>query len=437
MARRRAFATASEASQFASREPLLMRDYIQRSLYDPIHGYFSNSESPVLAHGTEIKLRELQSRAAYQGAVAATYASTPHGWMTPVELFSPFFSRAVANRIQGVSKRVQNVNIIEIGGGRGTLASDMLEHWSQHAPDFLENVSYNLLEISPSLAKLQSKVLHKWIGSGRAKVHNADAVSWFHSLPRNGELSNTFLSAPCHIIAMEVLDNLPHDLVRINSDNAIEQAITVHEQSSGPRSCGRGIKWISELDETTNAAMAAFDCLNPNKEMLPSRRHEHRRSSFSLINMARASFEGILSGGRREIWVPTTSFLLMQAIASSLPHAQMTVSDFNSIPGALPGENGPVVQSVERGSAIVYDSVADAPFGRVDIMFPTNFHSLQGCHEQLFDDRYGHRPLYHIMSQQNFFEEYSSHRDIEDCTCLDGYNPVLQDFDNASFFLID
>lgn len=431
---RRTLASLSAAKLFACQERFLLRDYIQKSLYDPIHGYFSTSKSPLLGHRKKLKLHEIPSRAAYQQTVADTYGSAIHGWMTPVELFSPYLSHAVANRIQDVAPRDQKVNIIEIGAGRGTLAADVLEYWSTCAPDFLQNISYNIVEISPALAQLQSKVLQPWVETGRAEIHNADAIHWLTSLQNNIDPSERLRTSTCHIIGMEVLDNLPHDLVRVTG-NGLQQATMVLGNDSDFDSTRAALEWSSEIEEVTRAAIDAFDCLNPFQDAnIDSARSLHT----SFLSRFRRHFEELLSGGTREIWVPTASFQLIQAICSSIPNAQMTLSDFNSFPGALPGENGPIVQSVERGSAIVYDGVENAPFGKVDVMFPTNFPALERCYQMLSQETVGREgSLYRSTSQQQFFEDYSSENAIKDSTCRDGYNPILQDFENASFFLVD
>lgn len=387
----------------------------------------------MLGHETKINLCELQSRAAYEKAVAATYASASHGWMTPVELFSPFLSRAVAHRIHAVNRDESKVNIIEIGGGRGTLAADILAHWSEVAPDFLRRVRYNLIEVSPALAKVQSENLRHWVNLGTAKVHNVDARIWFQSLSSDAQQSEEMRSTPCHVVAMEVLDNLPHDLLRLGA-GSVEQAVAILSENPPSDSTAIMLEWRSELDETTSAAVKAFD-------LLRSDENDHfisQQRDPSFLSRARVSFENMLTGGKRDLWVPTASYQLLKAISSSLSHAGMTISDFNSFPGALPGENAPVVQRVQQGSTVVYESVTAAPFGKVDIMFPTNFHALQRCHNSFAGNGVSENSyLYRILSQEKFFEEHSSEASINATTCKDGYNPVLQDFENASFLLVD
>lgn len=429
---RRALSTFVAPPLAQSPEALLLRNYIHRSLYDPVHGYFSKDQPPVITHETKINISELPSRAAYQQAVARTYAKADHGWMTPVELFSPFLSRAIANRIQGATPNDGKVHIIEIGGGRGTLAADMLDYWSGIAPSFLQHICYNLIEVSPTLASLQSEHLRNWINSGHVKVHNADALFWFQSLNSNTALAEKMQSNPCHVIALEVLDNLPHDLLRL-THGSVQQAVASFSDEALSDSSAVMLNWRPEIDETTNAAVQAFDLFT-----WDGKEYTSHQSKASFMSRARSSFESMLTGGKRDLWVPTVCYQLLNAISSVLPHANMTISDFDYFPGTLTGENAPVIQRVQQGSPVVYDSVTGAPFGKVDIMFPTDFDALERCHRSLsWNSLSEDSHLYSTKSQQQFFEEHSPESLIHATTCKDGYNPVLQDFENASFFLVD
>lgn len=406
----------------------LVRDYIKKSLYDPIHGYFSNTRHPVLQHEIRPRLRDIPSRKEYQKTVAATYASSEHGWMTPVELFSPFLSRAIANRIQKTARSNDKLHIIEIGAGRGTLALDILEHWSKFESDLLRNVCYHIVEISPALAHLQCNVLRRWIDREIVTVHNSDVMVWLKTLGSNPAVREELLNCSCHIVGAEVLDNLPHDLVR-EGPSGLEQAVIVTEGKAAMMSRKCALEWTTDIDKDTLAAMHGLHVGQNRGRMSES-------SSTSLLNSLRGQFEQLLGGGIREIWVPTTSYQLLHSLTSELPHCDITISDFDSFAGALPGENGPVVQSIDRGSAVVFDGVESAPFGKVDIMFPTDFFALQRAHEGL-SEREGRRYSRRIISQQQFYEEYYFEEDMNDSTCADGYNPILEDFENVSYLLVD
>lgn len=421
-------------SLHCSERGLLFRDYIERCLYDPVQGYFSRSTPPVLKHVKRPRFHEINSRAEYQSTVANTYSTGRHGWMTPIELFSPFLSKAIANRLSSFVAQNEPINIIEIGAGRGTLAADILAHWSRTAPDVLRNVQYNIVEISSALADMQSKNLQQLVDSGHVKVFTSDARTWFNSLSEDPQRHQKFKDSYCHIIGTEVLDNVPHDLVRV-FNGELQQAVVVGSgQLNGIQGGNESnsVEWTSSIDHMTAQTLQAFKILDNT-----ARGHALAGAS-SWLGGLRNSFEELLGGGKREVWVPSGSYQLLDAIVGTMPHASLTISDFDFLPGALPGENGPVVQRVERGTAVVYDSVEAAPFGEVDIMFPTNFNALQECHHMLCR-RQGNQVshVYRITSQQQFFLENAAEADIVNTTCKDGYNPVLQDFGNASFLLVD
>lgn len=354
--------------------------------------------------------------------------------MTPIELFSPYLSRAIANRIYAVSPRGAKVNVVEIGAGRGTLAKDMLRHWSEIVPEFLRDISYSIVEISPTLASLQTRTLTHWVSTGHVRIYNADAQVWLDSLKHDAELWEKLGHNHCHVVAMEVLDNMPHDLVRI-ADDAIEQATILFHNGSFKDSLSRSVEWISDVEKETSEALQMF-------QMLESAGHSRSVSTFpsppSFLNVFRSHFEHLLGGGKREVWVPTGSYQLIRALTTALPHANLTVADFDSFPGALSGENGPVIQSVGRGSAIVYDSIETAPFGKVDILFPTNFDALVRGHRRLCEKQgFSGSHVYSVTSQQQFFDENAFEEDKTNSSCSDGYNPILLDFENASFLLAD
>ena len=50
-------------------------------------------------------------------------------WLTPAEIFSPFYGAAIAAFIReqhSLRAHGEKLNIVEIGGGTGTLAADIL-----------------------------------------------------------------------------------------------------------------------------------------------------------------------------------------------------------------------------------------------------------------------------------------------------------------------
>ncbi|KAI0563575.1 Protein arginine methyltransferase NDUFAF7 [Gracilaria domingensis] len=385
---------------------VLLRDYIHDSLYNRNTGYFSNETPPLLRHTSQFPFNTVLSKSAYQDALASLMRNT-QGWMTPVELFSPHLSRAIANRLERSAPADGPINIIEIGAGRGTLAKDVLQHWESNL-NLIHRVNYVTVEISDVLAKIQENALRKWISEGRAKVVNANALHWFAS-------ASLEIEGHCHVIATEVLDNLPHDLVR--EREMLEQAEVVPIEDGH-----RAVQWSECTDKDILSTVESFRIME-------------RTQIQTWTAAIQERFENALSGGRRNIWVPTASFLLLRAIVSSLPHAHLTLTDFDSFAGALPGVNAPVVQSVRGGATVVYDDVHSAPYGKVDIMFPTDFQAFADGHASFF--RKGGEFSRVVMKQKEFFEEYATRKEMEASTCQDGYNPIVHDFENVSYLLVD
>lgn len=423
---------------------LLFRDYIHSSLYHPQYGYFSSRQHPILQHTTPLHLPSLSSQQAYNEAVAATHTTNGHGWMTPIQLFSPYLSNAIARRISSLTTPSPSkpLHIIEIGAGRATLCHDCLSHWHHHQPSMLSNLHYHIIEISPELCAFQHKKLQKWIDREIVQIHNQDAIPWFQNLHKSS-LTHKLQDSHCHIIATEVLDNLPHDLTRVSNSETdsnvlIEQAYVQGLEPGEMHSVGeRLLEWDNQqLDNDIHAAIETFSLLEPPdtsyEALLPA-------GGFSLINHLRGQFETLMNPNGREVWVPTVAYQLFREIAAALPHTAITVADFDFLPGALPGENAPVVQRIEQGNAVVYDSVYAAPFGKVDIMFPTDFSRLLQAYQRLVQSNGAKLPgdRMRIMSQHQFFDEFADEQDKKDTTCKNGYNPVLSDFENATFFLVD
>jgi hypothetical protein len=91
-------------------------------------------------------------------------------WLTPSEIFTPFYGRAIANFILDKHSQMADLgsrlNILEIGGGTGTLARDILSHVQTAAPQTYADCSYTSVEISPQLAEVQQRAVSDTAGHG-------------------------------------------------------------------------------------------------------------------------------------------------------------------------------------------------------------------------------------------------------------------------------
>ncbi|KAK9832216.1 hypothetical protein WJX74_003267 [Apatococcus lobatus] len=186
-----------------STKSILLREFIQEALYSPVFGYFNREDVPVGALPEPLVFSELAGEAEYKRALHASYENLQESWLTPVEVFQPYYGRALAKYIQQqASSHDSAIHINELGGGTGTLARNMLDYFHEEDRGLYERLTYTSIEISPKLAALQrQRVGEQHAASFRTTTTDAcKPEAWGHPSQE-----------PCFILMMEVLDNLPHD----------------------------------------------------------------------------------------------------------------------------------------------------------------------------------------------------------------------------------
>lgn len=78
---------------------MLMRDYIRRCLYDPKMGFFCNPDNVQLGKMREpLSFEDFKSKDLYLSALQKSYPS--HKFLTPTEIYRPFYGMTIANYLQ-------------------------------------------------------------------------------------------------------------------------------------------------------------------------------------------------------------------------------------------------------------------------------------------------------------------------------------------------
>jgi SAM-dependent MidA family methyltransferase len=142
-------------------------------------------------------------------------------WSTPCELFSPYYGASVANWIVDVLSRVDErqrceIEIVEIGGGSGALARDVLDTLADSHSAVYERVSrYTSVELTPQLANEQRARLDATRHSDRYAVVGQSFVDYQHNNNVDNNSNNIRRrnndNVVQFVLASEVLDNLAHD----------------------------------------------------------------------------------------------------------------------------------------------------------------------------------------------------------------------------------
>ncbi|KAF2548813.1 hypothetical protein F2Q70_00019399 [Brassica cretica] len=395
-------------------EPVLVRDFIHSALYDAKDGYFSRRSQSVGVLERSIKFNQLEGRKAYMKLLEKVYKQSDISWFTPVELFKPWYAHGIAEAILRTTNLSVPLKIYEIGGGSGTCAKGILDYIMLNAPERIyNNMSYTSIEISPSLAKIQKETVAQ-VGSHLSKFRvecrdASDLSGW-----RNVE------QQPCWVIMLEVLDNLPHDLVYSQSQLS---------------------PWMEVLVENKPESESLSELYKPLEDPLIKRCIDIVEHEAPPVSKPKEIWSKLFPKPRR-CWLPTGCLKLLEVLHEKLPKMSLIASDFSFLPDVkVPGERAPLVSTKKDGSSSDYSSYLDAK-GDADIFFPTDFwllermdHYCSGWRKTEKDgtpSRKGRKRRTLTLDTSAFMDEFGLPSKTR---TKDGYNPLLDDFKNTKFYL--
>ncbi|KAJ3516938.1 hypothetical protein NLJ89_g806 [Agrocybe chaxingu] len=348
---------------------MLVRDFIEDSLYNPNYGYFPKQATIFNTQDTTFDFQSFRDSAEFQEEVASKYAaygaSAYEGpgrqlWHTPTELFKPWYGRAIGRCL--VSEYLlkyfpyEDFVIYEIGAGNGTLARDILDLLQQDYPEVYERTRYSIIEISESLVKLQKQKLQKLHPS--VTITHQSVFRWETNEP-----------APCFFVAMEVIDNFAHDVVRydMRTFKPYQGVVTVNKDGD----------FDTVYEPVTDPLIASFLDLRKTLNHPPPTNRLLLRSNI-LRNIYNAMpFAPNLSPAE---YIPTRLLSLLQTLRNHFPRHRLLLSDFSSLPDTISGVNAPVVQTRFQNITVPCSTLL-VKQGYFDIFFPTNFERLRDMYE--------------------------------------------------------
>jgi len=371
----------------------LMREWIHAMLYDSRDGYFAK-EAPVAPLSSAIDVNTLAGREEYLERVASEYRILGTKWLTPSEIFSPWFGVALASHIRRTGVR----RIMEIGSGSGTLAMDIITHLK--ASGYGSEFSFTSIEISEALAETQRRRLRE-AGHGDVYVSRvADATkddTW---------IGDGDAQVPTLILGMEVLDNLPHDKV-VQVDGVWHQTRVAVD--------GGALREVLEPltdDALICSTLDAYESI------------QGERTRDSVLKWV---FE--MTGTPDPVWLPTGAQSLLNAIRH-VPNHELLLADFDFLPNVvIAGENAPIVSSTVDGKAVDRgELLGGTPFGSVDVFFPTDFRLLSAMYRST-------QPTGKVCVEKagSFLQGALPEGEHARIRCRDGTAPLLEDYENTSF----
>uniref|UniRef100_A0A6B2L524 Protein arginine methyltransferase NDUFAF7 n=1 Tax=Arcella intermedia TaxID=1963864 RepID=A0A6B2L524_9EUKA len=357
--------------------------------------------------------------------------------MTPVEIFKPYYAEALGKHIvKQVGKEVFSASdpfhLLEIGGGNGTCMQGILDFLALHHPGLYAHTVCTMVDVSAPFLEAQRRTLAGH--AGKVSFHLRSVLDWAEPNPRRG-----------FVLAMELLDNLPHDKLVLKSTGLLQEAWVHRDPTSGAF-----LEKHKELSDPVLLSylrnLSHFYKLPPDCFLKPSFSLYHNLILWSLLNDPLEPFPSTLrerlcnfafrkkaellgssmTSSHTICYVPTGSFLLLKQLKEYFPRHGLLFADFNQLSETLSGTNAPLVQKTEGEESVVKDSYLDTQ-GEYDIFFPTNFLNLR----ILYQTVYGSRRAF-VCSSKDFMKENADWRKTR--TRL-GFNPLLSDYVNTSFFI--
>jgi hypothetical protein len=231
--------------------------------------------------------------------------------------------------------------IYEMGAGNGTMMLNILDYIRANHPDVYDRTQYKIIEISSSLAHLQNKHLRETAASrghvDKVQIINRSIFDW-----------DTYVSSPCFFLALEVFDNFAHDAIRYDpkTGEALQGHVLIDGNGDFFEIYERDIDAVAlrYLRIRDLAATLPFQTPLWKPNIL---RRLMGRGQMKQTYTAPQGFQSRRADGNLTIpeYIPTRLMQFFDILHNYFPAHRILASDFHTLPEAVVGINGPVVQT--------------------------------------------------------------------------------------------
>ncbi|KAJ1327925.1 SAM-dependent methyltransferase [Microdochium nivale] len=413
--------TADELRRTRSRPrqvKMLMRDFIEDSLYNPHYGYFSK-QVVIFSPGEPFDFNSLPNEPSFHAQVgqrytefedkldATTHDDTRQLWHTPTELFRPYYGEAIARYLMSnyimSGYPYHDLIIYEMGAGRGTLMLNILDYIRDMEPDIYDRTQYRIIEISPQLAHMQANQLLSSAASkghaSKVEIINKSIFDWDVRVP-----------SPCFFLGMEVFDNFAHDAIRydLNTEQPLQGIVLIDDKGDFHEFYER------VLDPVAARYLRVRNAATDGRYPVPYSASRLMRQ----LKQARP-FAPNLSDPE---YIPTRLMQFFDILERYFPAHRLLTSDFHTLPDAVKGMNSPVVQTRYQ-RRMVPVSTPLVHQGYFDILFPTDFRVMESVYRAITGK------LTRVMTHEEYFRDWAY---LDDTETRSGENPLLTWYKNAS-----
>jgi hypothetical protein len=401
------------------RVKMLMRDFIEDSLYNPNYGYFSK-HATIFSPGAPFDFSSIRDEPEFNKLLGQRYTEFEDRldekqyddarqlWHTPTELFRPFYGEAIARYMVANYKLslfpYHDLVIYELGAGNGTLMLNILDYIRQTDAEVYARTKFRIIEVSKSLAQLQMRNLQSTAASrghlDKVEVINKSIFDW-----------DLYVPTPCFFLALEVFDNFAHDVLRYDpiSGEPMQGSVLIDAKGDFYEFYNRTLDPVaSRFLRVRDAACQDRNYLGPLRTSRLWRTFRHSLPFAPNLTLPE--------------YIPTRLMQFFTILSTRFPAHRMITSDFHTLPQATAGFNSPVVQTRYQRRTVLGRTPLVMQ-GYFDILFPTDF----GVMEDIYRAITGR--LTRVMTHEDFFRRWAY---VEDTQMRSGENALLGWYKNAS-----
>jgi hypothetical protein len=311
-------------------------------LYNPHYGYFSK-HAVIFSPGEPFDFASIPSEPAFHNILGQRYVEfedkldekspndTRQLWHTPTELFHPYYGEAIARYLVTNYKLslypYHDLIIYEMGAGNGTLMLNILDYIRETDPAVYACTRFRIIEISPSLASLQTSRLRREANNrshaDKVEIINRSIFDW-----------DTYVPSPCFFLALEVFDNFSHDVIRYDpcTETPMQGQVLIDNEGDFFEF------YTQELDPLASRFLRVREAACKKIDYPhPLRSPRWLRSLRGYLPMA--------PNLTLPEYIPTRLMQFFDVLHDYFPAHRLLTSDFNTLPDAVKGINAPVVQT--------------------------------------------------------------------------------------------
>jgi hypothetical protein len=212
---------------------------------------------------------------------------------------------------------------------------NILDYIRANHPDVYDRTRYKIIEISPALATLQNKHLMNSAASrghiDKVEIINKSIFDW-----------DTYVSSPCFFLALEVFDNFAHDAIRYDpkTEKPLQGNVLIDGNGDFFEVYERKIDAVAQRYLKVRELSSTMPFQSPLRR--PGLIKRLTRSTSSIEDDQRMKKQGNLTIPE---YIPTRLMQFFDILHNYFPAHRILASDFHSLPDAIVGINGPVVQT--------------------------------------------------------------------------------------------